>query len=228
MRAVWKDPIRTGDVCLLLTVFQIAGYLMMWETKTPFQRTGGVCLIAVLLLLFGASCLAARQCRRWKGLVAAGCAGVLVLLLIFDVRALKVEELPGWDPEAGLSGVALWVEGEDGFTDLRWFPDGGEWQVETVENSVTVRGGDGAELLEKLGDVELRNYWWFDGMPAEDITTLHVTFSDGRDVDFYLGRDSWSVSGPDGDWLPGKWYVDRPFSDLLEGPLREAVDGTGT
>ena len=63
MRAVWKDPIRTGDVCLLLTVFQIAGYLMRWETKTPFQRTVGVCLIAVLLLLFGASCLAAGQCR---------------------------------------------------------------------------------------------------------------------------------------------------------------------
>lgn len=212
-----------GDVCLLLLVFEVIRYLYTWDTKTPPRRTVGVCLIAVLLLLFGAACLAARQCRRWKGIVAAGCAAALVLFLIFDFRTLRVEELPGWDPVSSISGVSSWVEGENGITDLRWAPDGG-WQVKAEGEPVTVYGGGAEGFLEKLSAVELRNYWWFDGEPAEEITTLHVSFSDGRDVDFYLSRNSWSISTPDGDWLRGQWYVDRPFTDLLDEPLRAVID----
>ena len=223
MKKAWMWLAGKGDVCLLLLVFEVLGYLFTWDTKTPFQRTGGVCLTALLLLLFGAACLATHGCRKWKGLVAAGCAAALVLFLAFDLRTLRVEELPGWDPAAGLSSVSLWVEGENGVTDLRWLPDGGEWQVEAVGDTVTVRGGEAAGFLEKLSAVELRNYWWFDGRPEEDITTLHVNFADGWDVDFYLGRDSWSISAPDGDWLPGKWYVTRPFADLLDEPLRAVI-----
>lgn len=223
MRAMWKEPSRMGDACLLLLIFEVIGYLYTWDTKTPPQRTGGVCLIAVLMLLFVVACLAARQCRRWKGIVAAGCAAALVIFLGFDFRTLRVEQLPGWDPAASVYGVSLWVEGENGITDLRWDPDG-DWQVKEEGEPVAVYDGGAEDFLEKLSAVELRNYWWFDGKPAEDITTLHVSFCDGRDVDFYLSRNSWSISTPDGDWLRGQWYVDRPFADLLDEPLRAVID----
>lgn len=224
MRAMWKEPSRLGDACLILLVFEVIGYLYAWDTKTPLRRTVGVCLIAVLLLLFVAACLAARQCRRWKGLVAAGCAAALVLFLIFDFRTVRVGELPGWDSAASVSGVSLWAEGEDGVTDLRWTPDGGDWKVERTGDMVTVSGGDGAGFLTDLGEVRLRNYWWFNEKTPENVTTLHIMFNSGQDMDFYLGRDSWSISTPDGDWLPGKWYVDRPFADLLDEPLRAVID----
>lgn len=37
------------------------------------------------------------------------------------------------------------------------------------------------------------------------------------------GWDSGRIYGPDGDWLRGKWHVDRPLSNLLNEPLRAVV-----
>lgn len=213
-----------NSLCLLAAVCTVVWYLSDWNGKTPLQRTMGVCLLGCFLLLFGAACLATRQCRRWKGIVAAGCAAALVFFLAFDFRTVRVKDLPGWDPAASVSGVSFWVEGENGVTDLRWTPGGDGWKTEQTGDIIAVSGGDGAGFRAALEEVRLRNHWWFGGEQPENITTFHVNFSDGRDVDFYLGRDGWSISPPEGDWLPGTWYVDQSLFELLLDAIRPVIN----
>ena len=135
-----------------------------------------------------------------------------------------MKDLPGWDPAASVSGVSFWMEGENGVTDLRWTPGGDDWKTERTGDIIEVSGGDGAGFRAALEEIELRNHWWFGGEQPENITTFHVNFSDGRDVDFYLGRDGWSVSPPEGDWLPGTWYVDQSLFELLFHAIRPVIN----